>query len=327
MSICHLPTVTGTGLPAGTIPAAVEGSVTTGPVYLLGGGSPSASTLSAARIYSTEYTPPRFLPIEPGTSITGNWGPSAWTTDTSYGLGVCEHQLVGDFVLNFKMNSDERVETQFFYYPGIGLMDWANISPGYGPLGSTATSTNIMRYIYQALNDNVTGTIDYDLTMWSNFADTSVNTTTNIVGGSASDIFTIRRVSGVITYERNSTPFYTSGAGITQDLAIVLGGKCGTYYDMDLTYTNARHVMKIGNGSTTGAWDPNFYSVYWPTMDLEWSVTIAGVAAVINTDGYTPPALGEVTVLPYSGTLWFNAGDAGKTVTASWKFMKGLNLV
>jgi hypothetical protein len=322
-TIYMLPTETGTDLPSGTIPAAVEGAVVAGPAYMLGAGSSSTNLDLSRYTTSTPYMTRYYThsPTEIVSTEEGNW-----TTESGRGMAVLEHQLVGDFVFNFKMNCDERIGGITYYYPGIGLIDWANVYPA-GPATTTATSASIMRYRYTGINDNVTGTINYDLMTFSSFSDTGVNTTDSITGGSADDIFTIRRVSGVITLERNSTPFYTSGGGITQDLAIVISGLGGTYFDMDLTYTNARYVMKIGNGTTTGSWDPNFHAVAWETMDTDWAITIAGTPATINKDGYTAPAAGEVTVLPYSGTLWFNAADAGKAVTCSWRYIKRINLV
>jgi hypothetical protein len=98
-------------------------------------------------------------------------------------------------------------------------------------------------------------------------------------------------------------------------------------YDAEIDYTIDRRYLFVGNGTTTGAKDPNFRCLVGEiagTSGLQ--IFDDGVEMVYNTDGYTPPGVGEVTILPYSGRLWFNSADAGGTITGNWTNTKRINL-
>jgi len=67
-------------------------------------------------------------------------------------------------------------------------------------------------------------------------------------------------------------------------------------------------------------YNPLFFAIDTDSRDAI-SVTIAGVpATTIHVDG-TAPAVGEVTVDPYVGCFYFNVGDVGKAVAATYTYM------
>lgn len=94
-------------------------------------------------------------------------------------------------------------------------------------------------------------------------------------------------------------------------------------YDWNLDYTVDRRYLKIGNGTNTGADDPNFRTLpnVWAgsgNLRLYYNSGGGPVEFTYVTDGATAPASGEVTILPYSGKLWFNTAQAGNTLTGNW---------
>ncbi len=134
-------------------------------------------------------------------------------------------------------------------------------------------------------------------------------------------------VNGVEFYTHTSGPFNAQyGVG-----ACAAGAIGGGIYDATLDYTIDRRYLKVGNGSTTGADDVNFRclpSILAGTdaFRLYYDSGSGPVEFTYVTDGRTAPASGEVTILPFSGRLWFNTAQAGDTLTGNWTITKKINL-
>jgi hypothetical protein len=135
-------------------------------------------------------------------------------------------------------------------------------------------------------------------------------------------------LNGVEFYTHTSGPF-NAQYGIAATAQNTLLG--GTMYDMNLDHTIDRRYLKVGNGTTTGAFDQNFRCLptQWAgTAPLQLYYDSGGgpVEFTYVTDGRTAPASGEVTILPYSGVLWFNTAQAGDTLTGNWTTTLKINL-
>lgn len=165
-----------------------------------------------------------------------------------------------------------------------------------------------------------------------NFGGSTIFTSADFNNASISDVYAIKRVSGVVSYWRNGTLLYTSLVTDTSDHQFVFGTLAGSgpfsvIKDLKVNYTINRRYLDIGNGVNTGRADPNFRKmVLHDTVRAKVnSVSIDGVPATINWDSYTPPGPGQVTIMEYSGRVWFNEADAGKSVTGTFTYLKKLN--
>jgi hypothetical protein len=127
----------------------------------------------------------------------------------------------------------------------------------------------------------------------------------------------------------NGVEFYThTGGPFNAQYVPCFAQEGGVYhgsYDASIDYTIDRRYLSIGNGTTTGAADPNFRCL--PTtfagtdlLRLYYDDGSGPVEFTYITDGRTAPADGEVTILPFSGRLWFNSAQAGDTLTGNWTF-------
>jgi len=150
------------------------------------------------------------------------------------------------------------------------------------------------------------------------------------IGG---DEFSIHRVgtsAGNLRYSLNGVEYYRS-TGIhsgeyTGCMDYYDGAAGATLYDMETDYISTKRLRSIGNGTTTGAHNPNFMCVPWYIAGKDLQVQIAGVDATINTNPNVTPAAGEVTLNPRSGRLEFNSADDAKTVTLTWHTTHVINL-
>lgn len=125
----------------------------------------------------------------------------------------------------------------------------------------------------------------------------------------------------------NDVEFYTHTGGPFNDqynpCATNQATELINIYDANLDYTIDRRYLKIGNGTTTGADDTNFRCL--PTslaetdkLRLYYDSGAGPVEFTYVTDGATAPSSGEVTILPWSGRLWFNTAQATDTLTGNW---------
>jgi hypothetical protein len=168
----------------------------------------------------------------------------------------------------------------------------------------------------------------------TNFAFT-LGTGNEVSADLGNDVFFIKRVgagTGNVRFGINGVERYRITTAYTLEVGCGLtahsGQQCGTFNDINLTYNKARRVVKIGNGTTTGAAHPNFKMIQYDTIDIptsDWSLQIDGVEAVINTNPTVAPAAGEVTVLAGAGELWFNAADQTKSITGNWRTVFGID--
>lgn len=138
-----------------------------------------------------------------------------------------------------------------------------------------------------------------------------------------------------IYWTLNGVEFYTHTAGPYNDNWGIGATGQNTYsggiYDANIDYTIDRRYLGVGNGTTTGASDNNFRclpTTYAGTNSLRlyYDTGSGPVEFTYVTDGRTAPASGEVTIMPFSGQLWFNTAQAGDTLTGNWTITKKFNL-
>lgn len=183
----------------------------------------------------------------------------------------------------------------------------------------TGTSATIQHAIVQTASDG-TG-VNFALIPGTN------NTEAADTGG---DEFALNRrgtTGNNLYWTLNGVEFYTHTGGPFNDqynpAATQNASTMTTVYDFNLDHTIDRRYLKVGNGTTTGAFDNNFRCL--PTIlagtehfRLYYNDGSGPVEFTYVTDGYTAPASGEVSILPFSGVLWFNTAQAGDTLTGNW---------
>ena len=262
---------------------------------------------------------------EPGKIIAGG----SRTSVFSPSVGYLEHQLSGDFELRFKIANDSPNSTV-----SIGLCDWGAIeSNPYNVTSLPSGFTFAIRYIRGNVT-SATGDISYTVPITqTNLLSNNFVQTINKTTASENDIFALRRIGSTLEFLINDVVEYTYPSASSADLGVIFAGvgtafgTGWTVYDMEVDYTISRRYVSVGNGTTTGASDEDFRKIITdPVTATELHVELNGTPATVLTDGVTPPAAGEVNVLPYSGRLWFNSADAGATITGYWRILKKLNL-
>lgn len=293
------------GLPLTTVPAANVGAVTNEPITAIN-TMYYASNNETVESYGGTSTW-----LEPG-MVGFNNG------DGRYKTAVFSEFLAGDFKISFRVCQTHGTGSVLMLRQHSNTFNRANVISSSSPLNayfelSRPGSNDVVR---TAAIKNVAGTV-----LHSN-AITDFN---------ISDVWSIRRVSGTVTFERNGNVMYTSPGLVTANLQLV-GQSFSTnrslFKDMKVDYTINRRYLDIGNGTTTGRADVNFRKIIAePNVRIKVNdISLNGIPATLIWDSYTPPAAGQVTVMEYSGRLWFNEADAGKTVTGNIMYVKNLNL-
>ena len=302
----------GTDFTPGTVPAADVGARVAEPLSLSFPGWQSAE--------NGLTTPPVWG--EPGKIIPGRG-----LTDSIY----MEQRLVGDFEFRFKMVQDTSV-----YIPRLGLVNWSSIEGTPRALTTTDAGHRFhIRYRRTGVN-NATEDLEYTVEVYTGTLGGTLAATINKTDGAENDTFAFRRTGTTIQFLINGIVEYTFPTATGQDLGITMwnnmvndNGNMGgwTLYDGEIDYTVNRRYVEVGNGVTTGAKDINFSRLILHRIQyLDLNILLDDVPAVILSDGVTPPAAGEVQILPCSGRLWFHPDDAGKTITGNWRILKKLNL-
>ena len=259
----------------------------------------------------------------PGILVAGGSGTvSSGSTETGY----FEHRLSGDFEFRFKIVDGLDSELR------IGLVNWSEIASSPFNLSMNAPGHRFHIAYNRTSVNNPAGTINYTVRVtvggvWSS-AVTSTITKNN---ASEDDVLSFRRVGSTVSFAINGVTEYSFPTATPQDLGVVfansLSGSGGwTLYDGEVDYDINRYYVSIGNGTSTGASDPNFARMVLERLEeAELEIFLDGVPAAVLTDSTTDPGPGEVNILPYSGRVWFNAVDAGKAVTGRWRIIKKLN--
>ncbi len=235
---------------------------------------------------------------------------SARYTPNSFVIG--EQQLTGDFEFKFKF-SGVNVNKTF----DIGVCTWANVVAGSRGTGIMAHNMSIR---YPTSSPTLQA---YNITCRNSYNSGAVQTI-NVTDGAPGDVFFIRRVGTNLEFGRNGVVFRIMTTASSGDLAICMIGRTypwsSTVYDATISYTVNRRYVDIGDGSTTGKFDSNYGRVNVGTsgQNGEFAIYLDGVPATMLTNGYTPPAAGEINWLRGRGTVWCNPADAGKVITGKW---------
>lgn len=225
------------------------------------------------------------------------------------------------------------------------IVDGTTSNDGYYTISDIATGviTVAEALVNETVNPTYFGTGLYQTSVTpsagrpTNFAIT-LGTNNEVAADLGNDTFFMKRVgssTGNIRFGINGIERYRITSAYTLDVgpgATFSDSVPGTTInDWEMDFTKAKRAVKIGNGSTTGAANPNFREIPIQAITLgtsDFSIQLDGVdVTTIYTDGVTSPAAGEVSVLCGAGELWFNAADATKTITGNWKTIFGINLV
>ncbi|URC15263.1 hypothetical protein GD1_139 [Paraglaciecola Antarctic GD virus 1] len=259
----------------------------------------------------------------------GMHGSATSVFDTEYDTGLLCNDLDGDFKITFRMSSimfEYARSLSASYYGEFGFMAKSNIpdreSVDLGPktepeFGVRLRTTESDEVEYCGLEimegDNLLvttyGRNDY---------------------APSTDQYEYERIGSDITFTRNGELLHTfTGYGGT--LKAAYNGRSDAYslniWDAMLTFDDPRSVVKIGNGTDTGTFDPNFGKMSYEYFKGGTNpIFIDGVAAtILPNDGKSIPAAGQVYINRGTGELVFNPSDAGKTVSCSWLMIPKIN--
>ena len=316
-----LNSVTKTTSFASTVPASNLGSVTE---------KLTALTVTSDASQGSEAIRSLLWPEAPGIFAHS----SSINQDNLVVIGA-EQRLIGDFTITFKVPQiDNRAEQTTNKGHFVGVTEWSNT--GLTDLDNSPYAYDEYLRFDRHRDIDSDGVLLMDLRVWSN---TSTVLSTNDITDfdPKNDVFTIERTSGTVVYKRNGTTFYTSAISNTNDMQFIMGSRGNSspdsrgeflVEDAEVTYTNNQRLVSIGNGVNSGAADSDFRKVVTSSKirDQYNEINIDGTPATINYD-FSTPAAGEVTILPYSGRLWFDSSDAGATITGSIGYVKRLNPV
>jgi len=161
----------------------------------------------------------------------------------------------------------------------------------------------------------------------------TLGTHNEIASTQGGDEFSMHRIgtgAGNIDWRLNGVQFYNYSGTLNANYGVCFHADNTddvNIYDAEIDYTMDRRVMRVGNGTTTGADDLNFRclpSLLGGTdgLRLYHDAGAGPVEFIYVTDGYTPPATGEVTICSYSGYLWFHDDQDGETISGNWTITK-----
>lgn len=279
---------------------------------------------------------------------SNNWKPHVWpeapgvfavvssfTQDNLIAMGS-EQRLTGDFTITFKVPQiDVRQAQTSNRGHFVGVTEWD--PSGLIDLDNSPYVYDEYLRLDRGRDIDSDGVLSIDIRRWSDTTALSDLDVTDF--DPKNDVFTIERTSGTVVYKRNGITFYTSAISNTNDMQFICGHRGNSspqsYGDMlidnaEVTYTNNQRLVSIGNGVDLGASDSDFRKVITSSKirDQYNSININGTPAIINYDLTAPSTSGgEVTILPYSGRLWFDSSDNGATITGSLGYVKRLNPV
>lgn len=250
--------------------------------------------------------------------------PGVVAPNTAYGrvtVTPFSEKLEGDYEISFRVCQIYLTGAVFFVKP------YSNDFT----ISSIASSTRTFKE-YLNVARTAAGSDKIRRATVTNWGGSAIYTSPDFTDANISDVYAIKRVSGVVSYWRNGTLLYTSLVTDTSAHQFVFycssgSGPFSVIKDLKVNYTINRRYLDIGNGVNTGRADPNFRKlVMHDTVRAKvHSVNIDGVPATLLWDSYTPPGPGQVNVMEYSGRLWFNEADAGKSVTGTFTYLKKLN--
>ena len=247
---------------------------------------------------------------------------------------VFEHTLTGDFTLKLRPANYYHLSTST---PGTsnGFFALINSATPVSSTLSTAASEFSARdkFIWSLPTSNAPSNeivCAFSSTSTSSFMDF----TTTLTNYTLNDWIVCSRVGTTIRWSHESattgTQVLYTGATARPDTLMPIITQFNTDLvlgDSEVTFVETRCLVDIGDPvAQTGRFDPKFRKlVTFPDFRPQNTVTIDGVQAVINYHNTQPPAPGEVNVLPYSGRLWCNPADVGKTISASFIYVQDIN--
>jgi hypothetical protein len=146
------------------------------------------------------------------------------------------------------------------------------------------------------------------------------------------DEYEFVRVGSTLELKRNGDLVIEYGTNISGVLKGTMTSKSDYFslniWDATVTFDDIRHVVKVGDGSTTGAFDPNFAKLSYEYFagSGNGEIFLDGVKAdILPADGVSLPTAGSVYVCRGTGELSFNSADVGKAITANWLIIPKVN--
>lgn len=233
-------------------------------------------------------------------------------------LMVGEQELIGDFEFKWVQSWTHSSQTL-----RIGVMPWASVVAG-------TRDSSPMTHNMQIYHDGSQLLTNYTIQSRTSYG-AAVAQTTSVTDGAPTDVFSIQRVGTDLFFKRNGVSFRTASTTSTGSLAICFYTTLHTITlsNMTISYDINRRYVDLGNGTTTGKFNPNYGRVNHGTDGVNGlqAVYLDGVPATLLSNSYTPPAAGQVNWMRSRGSLWCNAADAGKVVTGKWVTALKLNFV
>jgi hypothetical protein len=144
------------------------------------------------------------------------------------------------------------------------------------------------------------------------------------------DEYQFSRVGDTLILNRNGGLIHTFGTNISGVLKGTIKSNTDYYslniWNATVTFDDIRHVVKVGDGTDTGAFDPNFAKLSYEYFSASGEILLDGVKAnILPSDGVSLPTAGTVYICRGTGELSFNSADVGKAITASWMIIPKVN--
>lgn len=251
------------------------------------------------------------------------------------------HEITGDFTFKFKFSdafdpaiTSTWTDTTVGGFGFIGLMTSGEmVQTGY--LGADRTDCIVGVNIWHSQLDD--GGVEKSFIFSENGSLVGTITTAN--GTGIDDEWSLIRTGTTLSLELNgvevlSRPNVPTTAGVIgcpmktrfYQLGDTAADETFAFFtDMKLstTFTGRRYIHVGSNGSGHGLIEDDLFLGLCTDTPERMSLQLDGVDVVYVSDPTQPPAAGEVTML-YDGTLWFNAADAGKTISGEWIYSRHL---
>lgn len=146
-------------------------------------------------------------------------------------------------------------------------------------------------------------------------------------------LFAIERVGTTINYYYLSQLIYTSVTPLSGDqhLEVLMNNRSGIQFETNNAYPIYRRFARTYNdywaemGSSvgsTGKFDPDFYTIDAQFPDVEILLDGTPVTTYLVEDLTTPLNTGEVSIFPLDGLVRYSSADAGKTISATYNYIK-----
>lgn len=275
---------------------------------------------------------------EPETVVYSRRGYHSTETFNNNDLGVFfEHAYEGDFTLKIKVGNMYAQADSGFSLNDVQfvIMDASIPSDDLITPDQNFSVTRDQERFYPRYSNiaNPSGQIEYAFVADASTASATQGTQQT----TQDDWWVFNRTGNTVAWSYEdvtagtTTILYTSSesrsAAAYRPLLLINERQPISITDSEATFTENRCLIDLGDSVLqTGRFDPKFRKIVTtPDLRKDNIVTMDGVEVIVNYDTHIPPAVGEVNMLPYSGRLWCNQADAGRTITATFNYIRDFN--